>query len=262
MTKTPAGEDVFQKYSEYYDLLYKDKDYVGEADYMVRLVSAAAPGARSLLEFGSGTGKHGRLLADRGYDVHGVERSEGMVAIARQAAAPKGKGSFASQQGDIRTVRVDRTFDVVLSLFHVVSYQTTNEDLKATFHNAARHLGPNGIFVFDVWHGPAVLTEQPTVRVKRVEDERTRLTRVAEPSIDTTASIVTVRYTMFAQSKADESVVSFDEEHFMRYLFPTEIDLLARDAGFTVERTEEFATSRAPSPHTWGVAYVLRKSAK
>ena len=63
-----------------------------------------APGPE-LLEFGSGTGCHGRLLAVRGYRVTGIERSAAMVA---QAAASDG---FTCQQGDIRAVRLGRTFD-------------------------------------------------------------------------------------------------------------------------------------------------------
>ena len=69
-------EDVFQLYSKYYDLLYRDKDYAAEAAYVARTLRNAIPSARELLEFGSGTGRHGRLLALRGFSVVGVERSK------------------------------------------------------------------------------------------------------------------------------------------------------------------------------------------
>ncbi len=262
------NDDVFQRYSAYYDLLYRDKDYAAEADYASRTLRAASPRTSTLLEFGSGTGRHGRLLARQGFQVFGVERSASMVAVARApsvlpgsgpAAAP-GEGSFDCRQGDIRTVRLDRTFDAVLSLFHVVSYQSANADALQTFANAARHLQPGGRFFFDVWHGPAVLRERPAVRVKRLEDATTRLTRIAEPELDVAASVVTVRYTMLAENRADGRLVTFREEHRMRYFFPTEIELLAGQTGFTVERTEEFLTGRPPAESTWGVAYLLRKS--
>ena len=47
------------------------------------------------------------------------------------------------------------------------------------------------------------LNERPSVRVKRVEDENTRLTRIAEPELDVNAGVVTVRYSMLAESKVD-----------------------------------------------------------
>ena len=168
-------------------------------------------------------------------------------------------GSFDCQKGDIRTAELGRVFDAVISLFHVVSYQTRNSDLIETFTNAARHLNAGGIFLFDVWHGPAVLRERASVRVKRMEDENKRLTRIAEPEMDANAGVVTVRYTMFAESKSDGRLTTFGEDHRMRYLFPVEIALLADQTGFIVERCEEFPTAKTPSESTWGVAYLLRK---
>ena len=58
------GGAVFDAYAAYYDLLYKDKDYAGETEYVHRLIQRFNPGAKSILELGSGTGKHARLLAE------------------------------------------------------------------------------------------------------------------------------------------------------------------------------------------------------
>jgi SAM-dependent methyltransferase len=202
------------------------------------------------------------LLAARGFDVFGIERSEAMAAAGHQPGGSAGEsagGKFDCVQGDIRTSTVGRVFDAVISLFHVVSYQTTNDDLILAFANAARHLRPGGVFLFDVWHGPAVMAERPAVRVKRMEDDRTRLIRIAEPEVDVQASVVTVHYTMLAASKVDHSLTTFEEEHHMRYFFPVEIDLLATHTGFDVERTEEFLTGSPVLERTFGVAYMLRK---
>ena len=169
---------LFEAYSRYYDLLYTDKDYIGEVDYVAATLAGNGITRGSLLEFGSGTGKHGRLLAAKGFEVVGIERSPEMLAIAINSSNPPltpgadfnnhtRAGSFACQVGDIRSVRVGRTFDAVLALFHVVSYQTTNDDVRAVFASAADHLPKGGLFLFDVWHGPAVLTQRPAVRVKQ-----------------------------------------------------------------------------------------------
>ena len=256
------SEDVFLRYGAYYDLLYRDKDYAGEAAYVARTLRAAAAGVRKVLELGSGTGRHGRLLAEEGLDVLGVERSETMVNAARNSSSPLSRsGSFECIHGDIRTVALGRTFDAVIALFHVVSYQTDNEDVRLTFASALRHLPEGGLFLFDVWHGPAVLSERPSVRVKRMEDNATMLTRIAEPELDTNSSVVTVRYTMLAESKGDGRLTTFQEEHRMRYFFPVEIELLAEQSGFLVERREEYLTGKPASEQTWGVAYLLRKRA-
>jgi len=256
------SDDVFQRYSAYYDLLYKTKDYTAEAEYIGRTLQSVSPASRTLLEFGSGTGKHGRLLAALGFQVVGVERSATMVAASAASTSEDSatsSGSFECRQGDIRTVEIDQTFDAVCSLFHVVSYLTRNEDVLQTFANAARHLRSGGVFLFDVWHGPAVLSERPAVRVKRVENETVELTRIAEPELNTDANVVTVRYTMLAVTKADERLTRFGEVHHMRYFFPVEVESFAAQTGFVVERSEEFLSGAPRSEKTWGVAYLLRK---
>ncbi|MCE0497075.1 MAG: class I SAM-dependent methyltransferase [Methylacidiphilales bacterium] len=216
-----------------------------------------------MLEFGSGTGRHGHLLTEQGLDIFGIEKSEAMVSAAKRRASSGNQttpsGKFDCRQGDVRTVDLERTFDAVIALFHVVSYQTSNDDLLLTFAGAARHLQKGGVFLFDVWHGPAVLSERPSVRVKRVEDDTTRLTRIAEPELDANAGVVTVRYTMLAESKKSGQLTTFHEEHRMRYLFPTEITALAGQSGFEIERMEEYLSGKEPSVNTWGVAYLLRK---
>ena len=256
------SDDIFQRYSAYYDLLYRDKDYTAEAEYIGRTLRVAAPNTRSILEFGSGTGRHACLLATDGFEVVGIERSPSMVSKAKQAAEGLHKderGKFECAQGDIRDYEAGRLFDSVISIFHVVSYQTHNCDVLQTFANANRHLRPKGLFLFDVWHGPAVISERPSVRVKQVEDDNVRLYRIAEPVTDHTSGVVSVRYTLLAESKSDGSLNSFIEEHKMRYFSPTEIHLLADQTGFDVIRTEEFLSGNTLSEHTWGAAYLLQK---
>src|SRR5688572_28924894 len=118
------GEHVFHDYGLFYDLLYRDKDYAAEAEYIVRTLRVSDRHAHTLLEFGSGTGRHGSLLAQQGFDVLGVQRSESMRSMLNAAAFTNaGGGTFSCLQGDLRTMELNRIFDAALALFHVVSYQ-------------------------------------------------------------------------------------------------------------------------------------------
>jgi SAM-dependent methyltransferase len=249
----------FRKYSAVYDLLYRDKDYAAESDYVARTVRYAAPDARDILEFGSGTGRHGRLLAAEGFDVHGIERSSDMVALAEPTLPSGGAGSFSCAVGDACSIRLDRTFDAVIALFHVVSYQTTDDALQAIFATAARHLAASGVFVFDVWHGPAVLTQRPESRVKKISDDDLEVTRTARPELDASRATVKVTYELECRDRHSGEVLRFSEDHLVRYLFPSEIESLAAQSRMRVIASEEFMTGRSPSPSTWGVTYVLRK---
>ncbi len=244
---------VFDAYGRYYDLLYQDKDYRAEADYIDRLLTAHGVAGASLLEFGSGTGKHGRLLGERGYRVHGVERSAEMVA--RATATP----GFTCQQGDICTVQMGQTYDSVFSLFHVVSYQTSNASLLAVFGRAAEHLEAGGFFLFDFWYTPAVYAQRPAVRCKRISDETVEITRIAEPINFPNENRVDVNYTIFARNVETGEVQTFSESHPMRHFSLPEIDVLAQMHGFKRVMSEEFLTGNMPSEDTWGVCVLLRR---
>jgi len=246
--------EPFDAYGRYYDLLYRDKDYAAEVEYVHELLRRHGVAGRELLEFGSGTGKHGRLLAQRGYRVLGIEVAEQMVA--RAASAP----GFETRQGDIRTVRLDRTFDAVLSLFHVVSYQTANDDVQAVFARAAEHLRHGGLFIFDVWYTPAVYAQRPEVRVKRLEDADVAIMRLAEPVVHPNENRVDVNYTIIARGSASGGCHEFAETHPMRHFSLPELDLFAQAAGFERVGAEAFLSGAAPSESTWGLCVILRRS--
>ena len=71
-------------YSQYYDLLYSDKDYIGEVDYIDNLIKLHNKNVKTLLDMGCGTGKHAELFYEKGYKVHGIDLSEDMLKIANQ----------------------------------------------------------------------------------------------------------------------------------------------------------------------------------
>ena len=71
-------------YSKYYDLLYEDKNYSGEVEYIDFLIKKNCQNAKTLLDMGCGTGKHAELLCEKGYKVHGIDLSQDMLKIANK----------------------------------------------------------------------------------------------------------------------------------------------------------------------------------
>ena len=244
---------MFNNYSNYYDFFYEDKEYQKETDYIVNLLKKYEISKGDILEFGSGTGKHGYLLCERGYNVHGIELSSDMVAKA------KTHSKFTCQQGDIAKVRLDKSFDAVISLFHVISYQTSNNQIKSVFENASNHLSTGGLFIFDIWYSPAVHYQQPSVRVKRFKNDEFSIVRVAEPDYYPNENLVDVNYNFFVKNLYDSSTIQFKETHSMRHFSIPEIDILAEIYGFQRIDAQEFLTKKSPSENTWGVCVTLKK---
>lgn len=252
----------FGKYAGYYDLLYRDKDYPAEVGYIDRLLRRYRPGARRLLELGSGTGRHALLLADRGYSLHCVDLSEDMVQLARERqrdGTPGIAGGISFHQGDIRSYRAGSTFDAVIALFHVVCYQTGNDDIVATLNTAAAHLEQGGIFIFDCWYGPAVLTEQPERRTKSVRDDALEIIRETTPEMHPDRDIVDVHFDVTVRVRNTGQAERFHELHRMRYLFSPEVEYFLQLAGFDLQATEAWLSGGRPGTDTWNVCYVARK---
>lgn len=249
---------VFNEYAHYYDLLYQDKDYIGEADYIDSLIKKYNIGAGSILDLGCGTGKHAELLSQKGYKVHGIDMSEGMLREAHKRAEHNDKLSFTLS--NIQEFKLEERFEAATALFHVMSYQTTDEALKKVIKNAYNHLGKDGIFIFDCWYGPAVLTEKPEIRVKRLENKKIKVTRIAEPILRENENIVEVNYDVFIQNKQTQEIRELQEKHIMRYLFKQEIKNFMTECGFIYKDDFEFITNKELGKNTWGSCFVGEKN--
>jgi len=256
---------VFDQYSNYYNLLYQDKNYSAEQNFIQTLIRQYGDNVSHILELGSGTGKHAQLFAQQGYTIHGVELSPSMLdkALRLRSDQPKEiQNRLSFSQGNLCTVTLDKTFDTVLSLFHVMSYQTHNADINAAFQTARWHLKPGGLFIFDVWYGPAVLSQRPCVRVKRLENDSLHITRIAEPVLDINANLVNVNYTILIKDKTSNQVEELRESHPMRYFFKPELELLFDYHDFNPLACGEWLTDQPPSQDSWGVYWVLQSRSR
>jgi len=252
---------VFDSYARYYDIMYRDKAYRPEAEYVLGLVRRHAKSASHLLELGCGTGAHAESLVDLGCKVFGIDRSTEMLVRAeeRKRRLPHGKADrLTFREGDIRSFRCGVRFDAVLSLFHVISYQTTDSDILAAFKTAKEHLKPGGVFLFDCWYGPAVLTDRPIVREKRMEDERTEVFRVATPVMVPRENIVEVNYHVCIRDKSTKAEGELEEIHRMRYLFTPEVEELLRQSGFDLIESHKWMSEKEPGFDSWYAVFVAK----
>ena len=249
-----ASDSIFQDSASIYDLLYGEKDTISEVEWIKsELLAGGVKKQANILELGSGTGRHARAFAHSGFSVTAVEPSLEML----ERATPHKRVSFL--QGDGRNLKLDPSFDAVLALFHVVSYQASLLEASEFFDTASRHLTSGGLFGFDVWYSPAVLFQKPEQRVMTKENDVLRVTRQAHPSEDVVNSRVDVNYSYTVEDLKSGTISSFEEVHAMRHFTYGEIELLASAHGMSILDACEFMTHREPSRDTWGVWFVLKK---
>lgn len=254
---------VFDAYAAYYDLLYQEKDYAAEAKYIHSLIQHYRANSSDILEFGCGTGGHALHLANYGYRITGIDRSHAMVLQAKNRAAnwsgchAQGFGSFDVAHGDLRDFRSTTTFDVVLALFHVMSYQTSNDDLLAAMATATAQLKPGGLFIFDCWYGPGVLSDPPATRIRRFKGGNVTITRLAEADHNPNENRVDVHYEVIVESENGSE--RLQEIHPMRYLFSPEVDLLLQINGLQRIALLHWLKVTPPTLKSWNACFVATK---
>lgn len=256
---------VFKKeYSGIYDHLYKDKDYQKECDYLELLFKKYQRKPRTILDLGCGTGGHALILAKRGFAVTGIDRSEGMLARARKKAKDNNlKIDFIKR--DITEISWKRKFDAVISMFAVMSYQTTNAAIASVCKLAEKSLDPGGLFIFDCWHGPAVLADRPAARKKEVTlDNGEKIVRFSESQLDVINHTVSVTFRVLhtkneyiSGTKRQNRPEETKESHLLRFLFPQEIKYFLEVAGFNQVNFHPFLKlNRNLSEKDWNMMVV------
>jgi SAM-dependent methyltransferase len=245
----------FEFYSYYYDLLYSDKDYESEVDYVINMIRANTTSVGSILNLGCGSGRHDEILKRLGFSVMGIELSEKMIEIAR-------KKNLNCVLGDITHFDLGIKFDTILSLFHVLSYLNTNQDIQRMFQCVSNHINDDGLFLFDVWFTPAVYSQKPEIRIKECENEFIKIHRLATPSIDYFRNVVEIKYDVSVYDKVEFKETLFTELHLMRHFSIPELQYHAKEHGFELLKCEEFLTSKELSDNTWGACFLFKKNGK
>lgn len=251
-----------QVYADQYDLLYADKDYEAECDLIEDVFRKYGNGEIiTILDLGCGTGNHAIPLARRGYEVTGVDISEDMLTHARAKSNGACNNRPCFFQGDVRFVDLHKQFDAALMMFAVLGYQTTNEDVLAALSTVSHHLKPGGLFICDVWYGPAVLMQRPTEKVKIIPTPKGKIIRTGSGHLDAFRHLCEVSYHILRIE--DQRVFSESEEkHTMRYFFPQEMAILMHHADLKMADICAFGKlEQQPSQETWNVLAIAKKEA-
>lgn len=241
--------ESFIDLAKYYDLLYQDKNYGKEVDFIEELFKEGSN--PSILELGCGTGNYTKILNERGYDVTGVDLSENMLDVARK------KCSCNFINADIRNVSIDEKFDVCLAMFAVIGYITENSEIIKVFKNVRKHLKPTGLFIFDVWNGLAVMRDLPSVRLKSVKTDSVNLLRYAEPKLWSFKHICEVNYKLLILNTSENTFNEIDEKHTVRFYFPQETKYFLEQSGFEVLRICPFLNIDGQVDESvWNITFV------
>ncbi|MFF9096241.1 class I SAM-dependent DNA methyltransferase [Streptomyces sp. NPDC014776] len=216
------GESVAATYDESSAEMFEPE----RVEPAVDLLAELAGGGRAL-ELGVGTGRIALPLARRGVEVHGIDLSRAMTDRLR---AKPGGDAIGVTIGDFATTRVDGTFSLAYLVFNTINNLTTQDAQVDCFRNVAAHLEPGGCFVVEV--GVPDLRRLPpgqTAVPFRVDGSRLGFDLYDVATQSLSSHHVTVR---------EDGTVSYVSIPF-RYVWPAELDLMARLAGMRLRHRWE-----------------------
>jgi len=247
----------FKDYADLYDLFYAEKDYRAECTYIMKIAEKYSINpVRKLLDVGCGTGGHALVWAQEGMEVAGLDRSPQMLLNA-QRKAQELKLNVPFLEGNVREFDLEKKFDVVTALFAVMSYQTATEDILASLSSVRGHLERGGLFLFDVWSGPGVLSDPPHDRVSSFWRGNFEILRTVRPTHDVSRHVFEIHYDILC-IEGDKILKRIREVHSMRYFFPQEVADYASRSCFKLISSGSFMKhDEILRVNDWNVLFVL-----
>jgi SAM-dependent methyltransferase len=239
MPENYFGEGVAERYDESSAEMFDPAVVDPVVDFLAGLAGDGAA-----LELGIGTGRVALPLAQRGVRVHGIDLSPQMVA---QLRAKPGGEDIGVTVGDFATTTVDGRFALAYLVFNTIANLTTQDAQVACFQNAAAHLEPGGCFVIEV--GVPDLQRLPpgeTVRAFAVTPAH-----LGFDEYDIASQGLISHHYRVADGRLELMSVPF------RYVWPAELDLMARLAGMTLRerwggwRREPFTSDSTRHVSVW-----------
>lgn len=223
---------AYNQLAKYYDLLYQDKDYPKEAQFIRQIIRRSHPNAKSLLDVGCGTGTHLHLLQENFRTLAGVDLSPQIVTEAKKKVP---QARFVV--GDMKTFCLDQRFDVLTCLYSVFNYNLTPKEAQQTLKNFAAHLQPKGLLIITLY------TPQNTEKKLALhlgQDDQTQVAKINQFVYDPETKLETSEFLVLIK-KGGKIDFFTETDHQLRIYGVKELTSLLKEGGFTgIEAYDNF----------------------
>jgi SAM-dependent methyltransferase len=219
-------------YSSGYDLLNEGKNYAAELAFVFDSISSVSGNRfapKSVIDFGCGSGKHLAELDQSVSKVVGVDRSAEMLSVAKRNLPE----TYQLVNSEIGKFVTSEKFDLVMSLFHVASYQTTLHEISSYWNSLSESLSDDGYIFVDFWHRPPWENDPPVERLTEKSNSSVTVKRRSVPNVDLVQGIVDIDIDVTFSSD-DQPEEKYVERHRLRAFTLLEIQLAGDANGLEV----------------------------
>lgn len=249
--------EAYTSFAEVYDTFMDNVPYEEWADYLEERLKEYGVKDGLVLELGCGTGSMTELLAEKGYDMIGVDNSEDMLEIAMEKRIESGHDILYLLQ-NMQEFELYGTVKAVVSVCDSVNYITEKAELEEVFRLVNNYLDPRGIFIFDFnteYKYREILGNQV------IAEDREECSFIWENYYDHTSMINEYELTLFVQEE-DDLYRKYQESHFQKAYTLRDIRSMIEASGLKFVTAYDAYTQKAPMHNSERITVIAREYGK
>ncbi|MDR7812662.1 class I SAM-dependent DNA methyltransferase [Lacrimispora sp.] len=245
--------EAYTSFAEVYDRFMDNIPYKDWCEYVTGLLNEYGIRDGLILDLGCGTGSLTELLADRGYDMIGVDNSEDMLQIAMEKREKSEKDILYLMQ-DMREFELYGTVRAVISICDCMNYILEYEDLAEVFKLVNNYLDPGGIFIFDL---NTIYKYETLMGDSTIAEDREECSFIWDNYYDKESRINEYDLSLFIRQKED-LYRKYTENHYQRAYSLEEVKMAIKEAGMDFVAAFD-AFTKAPVKDTSERIYIIAR---
>lgn len=250
--------EIYKSFASVYDLFMEDTEYDSWIEYLHKIWEKEGIRPELILDLGCGTGNITHRLAEKGYEMIGVDISEEMLMIAKKKAEESGLNILYLLQ-DMRDFELYGTVDVIVCLCDGMNYITDPDDMAAVFRQANNYLNPGGLFIFDLnteYKFKYILADHTFAHTE--EDAA----YIWENFYDESEKMNEYYMNFFIKEKNGEKYHRFEECHYEKSYSVEEIKTLIEKSGMEFVSAYDAFTFHPPSQTSQRIYMIAKEKGK
>lgn len=232
------------EYSTLYDLIYADKNYAKEAEFILNLFDQPVT---SLLDYGCGTGRHSHEFSKKSIEVVGFDPSPTMLDLAKIRAKNNSANIAFLDHLDFKN-----KFSHIACLFAVFDYIPGKTNALEALQMMRKSLQPKGQVALEMWNGFAVPFLSEREKTKDIVTSKGVVTRKTQTDLNWLEQILTVNFQCLLPDGN-----RIEESHKMYYYTPKEMHEMAKEAGFKIKKMLPAYETREAELKDYNLIYLL-----
>jgi len=246
--------DAYTGFAGVYDLFMDNVPYEEWGAYVAGLLQEYGVRDGLVLDLGCGTGTLTRLLAERGYDMIGVDLSGDMLEEAMEKSGPE----ILYLQQDMREFELYGTVRAIVSICDSMNYLMGYEELVQVLKLANNYLDPGGVFVFDL---NTLYKYQVLLGEQTIAENRDEGSFIWENYYDEDERVNEYGLTLFIREE-DGRYRKYEEEHYQFAFTLDEVRQAVAEAGMRLEAVYDACTYQPPKEDSERVYVIAREQGK